>query len=68
MGTSTERLQGPVAERPGDQMMGRSGDVPVTSVIHDFYIQLTNILNLLGYVNRDFTVNCSGEKLREQYS
>ena len=28
MGTSTGRLRDPVAGRPGDQMMGRSGDVP----------------------------------------
>ena len=27
MGTSTGRLLDPVAGRPGDQMMGRSGDV-----------------------------------------
>ena len=30
------RLRDPVAGRPGDQMMGRSGDVPGTSVIHVF--------------------------------
>ena len=28
------RLRDPVAGSPGDQMMGRSGDVPETSVIH----------------------------------
>ena len=28
MGTSTGRLRDPVAGSPGDQMMGRSGDVP----------------------------------------
>ena len=32
MGTSTGRLRDPVARRPGDQMMGRSGDVRMTSV------------------------------------
>ena len=36
MGTSSRRLQDPVAGRPGDQMMGRSGDVLGTSVIHVF--------------------------------
>ena len=30
------RLQDPVTERPGDQMMGRSGDVRGTSVKHGF--------------------------------
>ena len=30
------RLRDPVAGHPGDQMMGRSGDVPGTSVIHVF--------------------------------
>ena len=34
MGTSTERLRDPVAGRPGDQMMGRSGDIPGTLVIY----------------------------------
>ena len=29
-------LQDPVVGRPGDQMMGRSGDVPGTPVIHVF--------------------------------
>ena len=43
MGTSTGRLRDPVARHPGDQMMGRYGDVG-----HKFfYIQLTNTLNLL---------------------
>ena len=36
MGTSTRRLWDPVVGRPGDQMMGRSGDIPGTSVIHVF--------------------------------
>ena len=36
MGTSTGRLRDPVAGRPGDQMMGRSGDVRGTSVIYVF--------------------------------
>ena len=44
------RLRNPVAGRPGDQMMGRSGDVHGTSVIHAFYIYLRNIeLALTGY-------------------
>ena len=30
------RLRDPVAGRPGDQMMGRSGDVHGTSVIYAF--------------------------------
>ena len=44
---STGHLQDPVAGRPGDQMMGRSGDVPGMSAIHVFKIQLRNIFNLL---------------------
>ena len=36
METSTGRLRDPVAGRPGDQMMGRSGDVPGMSVMHVF--------------------------------
>ena len=36
MGTSTGRLRDPVAGPPGDQMMGRSGDVLGMSVIHVF--------------------------------
>ena len=31
MGTSTGSLRDPVAERPGDQIMGRFGDVHETS-------------------------------------
>ena len=54
MGTSTGRLQGPVAGRPGDQMMGRSGSVRGTSVIYVFEIQLRNILKLLWQVTQDF--------------
>ena len=48
--------------RPGDQMIGGSGDVARTSVIHVFKIQLRNIFNLLSHVTRDFIVNCSSEK------
>ena len=33
MGTSKGRPQDPVAGRPENQMMGRSGDVPETSVM-----------------------------------
>ena len=33
MATSTGRLRDPVAGRPGDQIMGRSGDVRETSVL-----------------------------------
>ena len=47
MGTSTGRLQDLVAGRPGDQMMGRSRDVPGMSVMHGFSIQLRNMFNLL---------------------
>ena len=51
MGTSTRRLRDPVGGRPRDQMMGHSGDVSGTSVIHVFlnstqkHIKLT----LTGY-------------------
>ena len=34
--TSTGRLQDPVEGSAGDQIMGRSGHVPATSVIHVF--------------------------------
>ena len=57
MGTSTGRLGDPVAGCPGDQIMGRSGDVSGTSVIHVF-IQVT----------QDIIVNCSSENFSEQYS
>ena len=36
MGMSTGRLEDVVAGSPRDQMMGRSGDVPGTLVIHVF--------------------------------
>ena len=36
MGISTGRLRDPVTGRPGDQMMGRSGDVPGTSAYMSF--------------------------------
>ena len=51
MGTSMGRLRDPVAGRPGDQMMGRFGDVPVTSVIHGFLnsAQKHISLTLTGY-------------------
>ena len=42
-----ERLWDPVAGRPWDQMMGRSGDVRRTLVIYVFKIQLRHILNFL---------------------
>ena len=51
MGMSTGCLWNPVAGRPRDQMMRRSGDVPGTSVIYVFlnstlkHIKLT----LTGY-------------------
>ena len=67
MGTSTGRLRDPVAERPGDQMMGRSGNVRGTSVIYVFKIQLRNILNLLWQVTQDFIVNCDSKTFSEQY-
>ena len=51
------RLRDPVAGRPGDQIMGRSGDVSGTSVIHVF-IQVT----------QDILVNCSSKNFSEQYS
>ena len=36
MGTSTGRVREPVAGCPGDQIIARSGDIPVTLVIHVF--------------------------------
>ena len=41
------RPQDPVVKRHGDQIMGRSGDVRGTLVIHVFQVQFRNILNLL---------------------
>ena len=38
---------GPVAGRPGEQMIGRSREVCRTLVKHIFQILLTNTLNLL---------------------
>ena len=51
MATSTGRLRDPVKGCPRDQMMGRSGDVRGTSVMHVLnpaqkYIKLT----LTGYL------------------
>ena len=37
MGTSTARVRDPVAKRPGDQMMGRPGDVRGAPVIHVYF-------------------------------
>ena len=45
---------GPVAERPGDQIIGGSEDVRETLVIYIFLIQLRNILNLLWHITQDF--------------
>ena len=67
MGTSTGRLRDPVAGRPRDQMMGRSGDVRRTSVIYVFKIHFRNILNLLWRVSQDFVVNCGGKTFSQQY-
>ena len=67
MGTSTGRLQDPVAGRLGDQMMRRSGDLRRTTVTYVFKIQLRNILNLLWQVTQDFMVNCSSKKFSKQY-
>ena len=43
-----ERLRDPVARRPGDQMIRRSGDVRGLLVIYVFKIQLIK-LTLTGY-------------------
>ena len=44
------RLRDPVAGLPGDQMMGRSGEVPRTSVIHFF--KIFNLETYLNYFDR----------------
>ena len=62
------RSQDQVARPPGDQMMGRSGEVRETSVINVFKIQLKRIWNLLWQVTQGFIGNCSSEKFSEQYS
>ena len=54
MGTSTGRLRDPVARRPEDQMMGRSGDVLGTSAGRPSYMFLNSThkhikLTLTGY-------------------
>ena len=62
------RLWDPVAGRLGAQMMGRSGDVRGTSVIHVF-LNLTHThikLTLTGYSR--LIMNCSSQKFSEQYS
>ena len=51
MWTSTRRLMNPVVGRRGDQMMGRSGDVRVTSVIYVFKFN-SETLNLLCQVTQ----------------
>ena len=66
MGASTRCLWDLVAGRIGDDLIGRSRDVPWTSVRHGF--QLTNKLNLLWQVTQDFIANVSGEKFSKQYS
>ena len=52
MGTSTGCLWDPVAERPGDQMKGRSGDIRGASVIYFFFnsTQKHIKLTLTGYL------------------
>ena len=65
---STKRLRNPVVGRPWNQMMGRSRDLPGTSVKYVFQIKLTNTLNLLWQVTQDFIVNGSSEKFSKQYS
>ena len=45
------RLRDPVAGRPGDQMMGKSGDVPGTLVIH-FFLYSTHSETYLTYFDR----------------
>ena len=62
MGMSTGSLRDPIAGRPWDQMMGRSGDV---SVIYVFKIQLRNILNLPLQVTQAFIVNRGCETFGE---
>ena len=47
---STGRLRDPVARRPGDQMMGRSGDVRGRSVINILNSTRKHIkITLTGY-------------------
>ena len=65
IGMSTGRPRDPIAGRPLDQMMGRSGDVRKASVIYVFKIQLRNILNLLLQVTQDFIVNGGCETFGE---
>ena len=67
MGTSTGRLRDSIEGRPGDQTMGRSGDIRGTSVIYVFKIQLKNILNLLWQATQDFIVNCDSKTFSGQY-
>ena len=62
------RVRDIVAGRPGNKMIGHSGDVRETSFVYFFKIQLANILNLLWQVTQDFTVICDGEKFIEQHS
>ena len=58
MGTSTGRLEDVVAGSPRDQMMGRSGDVPGTSVKHVFKFNPEAYLTYFDMI----LVNCSSEK------
>ena len=58
MGPSTGHLQNPV--------VGRPGDVRVTSVTQVFKIQIRK--RKLWQITQDFLVNFSSEKFSEQYS
>ena len=51
-----------------DQMIGSFDDVPGTSLIYVFKIQLRNILNLLWQFTQAFIVNWGSETFGEQYS
>ena len=68
MWTSKGRLQDPVAGHPEDQIMGRSGDVRKTLIMHFFFLKFNS---QTYYTHSDrllktFLVNCSSKKFGKQ--
>ena len=68
MGTFIGNIQDPVAGRPGDQMLRRFGDIRGTSVVHFFLNPTQKHIKHFSQFSQSFIVNCSSEKLNEQYS
>ena len=61
-------LWDPVAGRPRDQIMGRSRNVCRTSAKQIFYVQISNISNLLQQVSQNLIVSRSSENFSQKCS